>query len=256
MIIVPIKWVDGVSEADAAALEVAIGLDDHVTVVTVGGPAAESGLRIGLAAGAGRAIRIDAPSDLSSAAVAAALAPVCVGATWVICGDASRDRGSGSVPAFLAAELGTGQALGLVALERATATLAADSTMRAVRRLDGGRREVLTATSPTVLSVEGSVAHLRRASLPGELAAQQAPIDVRPGPDGPVDRPTAVRPYRPRPRELPMPAGNAADRIRQLTDAGATNTKRAETVVLEPSAAAAKIVQTLRTWGYIGNEPA
>jgi len=53
-----------------------------------------------------------------------------------------------------------------------------------------------------------------------------------------------------------MPAGNAADRIRQLTDAGATNTKRAETVVLEPSAAAAKIVQTLRTWGYIGNEPA
>lgn len=250
----PIKWVEGVSEADAAALEVAMRLDDHVTVVTVGGSAAEPGLRIGLAAGARRAIRIDAPSDLASESVANALAPLCAGATWVICGDASRDRGSGSVPAFLAAELGTGQALGLVAIERPTATLAADATLRAIRRLDGGRREVLTATSPTVLSVEGSVAHLRRASLPGELAAQHASIDVRLGPDGPIDRPNAVRPYRPRPRELPMPTGDATDRIRQLTDAGAA-TRRTETVVLEPAAAAAKIVETLLAWGYIGNDP-
>ena len=252
MIVVPIKWVDGLSDSDAAALETALHLDDDVTVVTIGGPPSESGLRFSLAAGAQRAIRIDGPDDLRSEAVAAALAPACAGAPWVICGDASRDRGSGSVPAFLAAELGCGQALGLVALER----VAADSTVRAVRRLDGGRREVLTATAPTVLSVEGSVATLRRASLPGELAAQQAPIEVRPGPSGPLDHPTAIRPYRPRPRTMAMPEGDAADRIRQLTDAGATTNKRTETVVLEPLAGAAKILATLRTWGYLGTDPA
>lgn len=250
MIVVPIKCFDGLSDSDSAALETAMRLDNDVTVVTVGEATSEPGLRIGLAAGARLAIRIEAPGDLGSAAVAAALAPACAGATWVICGDASRDRGSGSVPAFLAAELGIGQALGLVAIERGTA----ESSLRVVRRLDGGRREVLTANSPTVLSVEGSVAHLRRASLPGELAAQHAPIDLRRGPDGPLDRPDAVRPYRPRPREMAMPAGDAADRIRRLTEAGATATKRAETVVLEPAAAAAKIVETLQTWGYVRTE--
>lgn len=250
MIVVPIKWVDGLSDSDAAALETAMQLDDDVTVVTVGEATSEPGLRIGLAAGARTAIRIEAPRDLHSPAVAASLAPLCAGATWVICGDASRDRGSGSVPAFLAAELGIGQALGLVAIDRG----AVETSLRVVRRLDGGRREVLTATSPTVVSVEGSITHLRRASLPGELTAQHATIELRRGPDGPLDRPDAVRPYRPRPREMAMPGGDVADRIRQLTDAGATTTKRVETVVLEPTAAAAKIVETLRTWGYLGTE--
>ena len=74
------------------------------------------GLREALAVGAARAVRIDAPGDVRRATpVAAALATVVAGATWVVCGDVSADRGSGSVPAFLAAELGVAQALGLVA---------------------------------------------------------------------------------------------------------------------------------------------
>ena len=255
MIVVPIKWVDGLSDSDAAALETALRIGNEggdVKVVTVGGVASEAGLRVGLASGATSAIRIDAPSDLRSDAVAGALAAVCADASWVICGDASRDRGSGSVPAFLAAELGIGQALGLVAVEHG----ATSASVRAVRRLDGGRREVLTASSPTVLSVEGSVAHLRRASLPGELAAQHAPIERRPGPAGPLDRPHAVRPYRPRPREMAMPSGDAADRIRQLTDAAATKATRAEIATLEPADAAARIVEALRAWGYLDPETA
>ena len=248
MIVVALKWTGGLSESDAAALETALRLDEDVTAVTVGPPDTEPGLRDALAAGAQRAVRIDASADLRSDAVAKALAPSCVGASWVLCGDASADRGSGSVPAFLAAELGVGQALGLVAVDPADG-----GSLRVVRRLDGGRREVLDARSPAVLSVEGSVARLRRASLPAELAAQRAPIEVVAGPEGPVERPSSTRPYRPRPREMAMPSGDAFARIGQLTDAGGS-IKRAEVVTLDPAPAAAKIVETLRSWGYLLDE--
>jgi electron transfer flavoprotein beta subunit len=245
MIVVAIKWTGALSASDAAAVETALRLDADVTAVTVGPPGADRALRQALAAGATRAFRTDAPADLRSDAVASALAPCCTGAAWVVCGDASADRGSGSVPAFLAAELGVGQALGLVVVEPAE-----DGSLRLVRRLDGGRREVLVATSPTVLSVEGSVARLRRASLPAELAAQGAAIDVTNGPEGPVDRATSTRPYRPRPRELAMPSGDAFARIGQLTDAGAT-AERAEVIALDPAHAAARILAALRSWGYL-----
>jgi electron transfer flavoprotein beta subunit len=245
VIVVALKWTGGLSDSDAAALETALRLGDAVTAVTVGPPDAEPILRAALAAGAARAVRVDAPGDLRSDAVAKVLGRCCEGASWVVCGDASADRGSGSVPAFLAAELGVGQALGLVSVEAAP-----NGPLHVVRRLDGGRREVLIATPPTVLSVEGSVARLRRASLPAELAAQRAPIDVVAGPDGPADRPTATRAYRPRPREMAMPSGDAFARIGQLTDAGGS-ARHAELVTLDAAAAAAKIVETLRAWGYL-----
>lgn len=256
MIVVALKFVDAdrslpvLSSADAAALETALAFGDEVTAVSAGPAGADRVLRTALAAGASRAIRVDASSNLRSDGVARAIAPLCERSAWVLCGDASLDRGSGSVPAFLAAELGIGQALGLVALE----WLADRDAVRVVRRLDGGRREILVATAPTVLSVEGSIARLRRASLTAELAAQHAPIDVRPGPSGPIERPHAARPYRPRPREVAIPTGDANARIRALTALdGAPSVT--ETVALEPTAAAARIVDTLRTWGYLDERP-
>jgi hypothetical protein len=74
------------------------------------------------------------------------------------------------------------------------------------------------------------------------------------GPDGPLERPTSTRAYRPRPRELPLPTGEAFERIGQLTDAGAS-AGRAEVVALEPEVAARRIVDALRTWGYLGDGP-
>lgn len=247
-VVVALKWTGRLSGSDAAALETALGLDADVTAITAGPPDADAGLRRAIAAGATRAIRVDVPNGLRSDAVATALAPHCAGVSWVLCGDASTDRGSGSVPAFLAAELGVGQALGLVAVE-STGT----DSLRVVRRLDGGRREILEASSPTVVSVEGSVARLRRASLPAEIAAQRSPVEVVAGPDGPVERPATVRVYRPRPRETAMPSGDAFARIGQLTDAGAS-AERADVLVLDPPAAASKIVDALRSWGYLADE--
>jgi electron transfer flavoprotein beta subunit len=258
VIVVGWKWAPGTddgrapgtSAADRAALEIALRLaapsGDDVVAVSVGPAPAERGLREALAAGATRAVRVDAPTGLAGSAVAAAIGDLAAEAQWVVCGDASADRGTGSVPAFVAARLGVAQALGLVALD-AEAT----GGLRAVRRLDGGRREVLAVEPPAVLSVEGAVARLRRATLPAELAARRAEVEVIAGPAGPVEAAAMVRPYRPRPRERPAPQGAALDRVRRLTATGSAPAAPAETVVLDPPAAADRILRALRAWGYL-----
>ncbi|CAN5447743.1 hypothetical protein BH23ACT3_BH23ACT3_19370 [soil metagenome] len=267
------KWVDlegdvrraGVSAADKAALETALeiaasldsGADEHaapaeVVVVALGPPGADTVLREAVAAGAHRAVRVDGSTDLPSDRVAAALAGVLRGSDFVVCGDYSPDRGSGSVPAFLAGELGAAQALGLIQLAvDGRLTEHGAPAVRALRRLDGGRREQLTVTAPAVLSVEGSVATLRRAPLPAQLAAKQAVIEVVDGPEADDQHAETVRPFRPRPRVVPAPEGDGAlDRIRALTDAGAA-VVHGETVTLEPPEAAARIVVALTEWGYL-----
>jgi electron transfer flavoprotein beta subunit len=160
-----------------------------------------------------------------------------------VCGDASADRGSGAVPAFLAAELGARQALGLVAVTTAAGDL------RATRRLDGGRREVLDVSPPAVLSVEGGVARLRRATLAAELAARTATVEEIDGPRGPIEAAELARPYRPRARALAAPSGAALDRVRRLTDAGRQRTAH-ELVTLDPAAAAKRILDALRDWNH------
>ena len=191
IIIACLKWVAhpgephderfaGASPADRAALELALQqakeLGGTVTAVTVGPPATETVLRDAVAAGADRAVRVDGPAAMLSSDVAAGIAGVAEGAAWVWCGDYSLDRGTGSVPAFLAAALGAQQALGVIDVQFAAPGPAA----RVTRRLDGGRREVLDVTGPAVVSVEGAVADLRRAGLGALRVATSASIDVVP----------------------------------------------------------------------------
>jgi electron transfer flavoprotein beta subunit len=241
----------GVSPADQAALEWALrardALGGELLAVTVGPPAAEGALRDALAAGVDRAVRIAASSGLDSALVAAVIAPLLRDATTVWCGDHSLDRGTGSVPAFLAAELGCAQALGLVQV-----SFDAPPAVQALRRLDGGRRERLAVTAPAVLSVEGATASLRRAPLKASLASRTAEIGVVAGPPQiteHVHRPT--RAYRPRARVLPPPVGTTAlQRVRALTDADAAAASHGETVVLDPPEAAERILAVLEEWGY------
>jgi electron transfer flavoprotein beta subunit len=236
----------GVSPADQAALETALVLG-----ATRGPAGAEVALRNALACGAARAVRIELTGaaeadEADSRDIAGALATVARGASVVLCGDYSLDRGSGSVPAFLAHVLDAAQALGLVAVEHVDA-----STVRAVRRLDGGRREILEVTSPCVLSVEGSVATLRRASLKAALASRGAAVELHRATTRLHPQTGVAAPYRPRARALPPPTGAAAlDRLRLLTDAGGS-THRGETVDLPPDQAATRIVEALRTWGYL-----
>lgn len=239
----------GASEADQAALEWALRLaeawDDEVVAVTAGPAGAEAVLREALAAGAARAVRVDLPGGAPSEAVAAGLAGALPGADVVVCGDWSLDRGSGAVPAFVAAHLGAAQALGLVEIAPGEA-----GHVDAERRLDGGRRERVAAAAPMVLSVEGRL-RLRRAPLEGVLAARDAAIAVRPGPPVPEHLPVRTAPYRPRARVLPAPrAASARERVLALSGALVDRTPP-EQVVLDPEAAADRILAQLRAWGYL-----
>ncbi len=237
----------GTSPADRAALELALRqaseIGEDVLVVTAGPPAAERALRDALACGAHAVLRIDLDASAPSADVAQALAEALRDCTAVWCGDHSLDRGSGSVPAFLAATLDRPQALGVVHVD-------VDGTaVRAVRRLDGGRREVLSLDGG-VVSVEGAAASLRRAPLAAALRSRQAPIPTVVGDVAGHSQPSQTRPYRPRARAFAAPAGaSALERVRSLTDA-ASAPQRGETVALPPEDAARRILDALREWGY------
>jgi electron transfer flavoprotein beta subunit len=246
------RW-SGVSAADQAALEVALTIADRagtassdVTVICLGPAGADDVLREALAAGATSAIRVDASTELDSHVVAVALAEHLDGQDLVLCGDYSLDRGTGSVPAFLADELSSAQGLGLLEVRPVDGPPGA---LRVVRRLDGGRREILDVTPPAVLSVEGSAATLRRASLAASLAARTAAIRTVRGPHGRLPE-AEIHPYRPRARVIPPPAGGSLDRVRQILDIGGGDV-HAELLTLDPPAAASKILDQLRDWGYL-----
>ena len=240
----------GASAADQAALEWALRTAERATVecsaVSAGPKVADEMLREALACGATRAVRVELPLETPSDVVAAALAAVLVGCSYVWFGDHSLDRGSGSVPAYVAAHMGAAQALGLVQID------VGHDGIDAVRRLDGGRRERLKLTAPAVLSVEGATATLRRAPLAATMVAGRAEVERRQGPIVAEHPARPTRPFRPRPRSLPAPQGDSAlARISALvkTEGSAA---RSEPVALDAAAAADRILDALREWGEFG----
>ncbi|MGE5635538.1 MAG: mycofactocin-associated electron transfer flavoprotein beta subunit [Nocardioidaceae bacterium] len=242
----------GASESDRAALEWGLRLAEEwggeVLAACAGPPAAEPMLRMALAVGAAHAIRCELPDGASSVEAATSLALVFHDVDVALCGDYSLDRGSGSVPALLAAELDAAQALGLIRLQAEE-----QGVVRAHRRLDGGRRERVRVRAPAVLSVEGGTARLRRASLSSALAAGRTEVPrcdpPTPAGDGHAH---VLRPFRPRARALepPDPSLPARERIRQLTGALSERGTR-QVVRVEPADGAEQLIDALRNWGYL-----
>ncbi|MEI7593330.1 MAG: mycofactocin-associated electron transfer flavoprotein beta subunit [Actinomycetes bacterium] len=251
----------GCSAADQAALEHALLLAERwsaeVIAVCCGPVPSDLLLRDALAAGATRAVRCDLDPAASSEDIAAGLADVFRAVDLVCCGDYSTDRGSGSVPAFVAGHLGFVQALGLVQITAANQPL----SLTAVRRLDGGRRELLAIDRPAVLSFEGSSATLRRASLSAMLATREKTIEVVPArPHGtsthtrPAENVRLRRrlPYRPRAKviEAPSPQLNVRERILDLTGALVERTPP-RIVHATASEAADLVIEQLRAWNEL-----
>jgi len=242
----------GFSLADAAALECALLLGEAwqlpVAAITAGPPGAQAVLRDAAAFGPRRLVLVTADIDAPSEAIAEALAPLLDGAAVVCCGDYSADRGSGSVPAFLAHQLEAAQALGLTGL-----TPRSRGCLIAQRRLDGGRREHLQVTAPAVISVEPGAARLRRAPLSGLLAAREATIEVTEG--AVTHRPRVqvmhMAPYRPRPKILPPPH-DPLPRARLLALTGALTERTPPRVVRAPcDEAADELIRYLKDKGYL-----
>jgi electron transfer flavoprotein beta subunit len=268
---------------DAAALERALRFaqawQGQVLAVAAGGPAADVTLREVAALGA-RVLRVSWPvssghadsqqvlgpapdyltdlvADERALAVALAAAIRSVGdPSLVLCGDRSADRGTGALPAFLAHELGAAQALGLVSLEEEPSYEAAASgrTLRAERRLDGGRREVLRVSGPAVCSIEAAGVRLRRAPLSAALAAGDNDVPVAASPavaHGQGLRHDGGRPYRPRTRVVTPPVG-ATPRDRLLDLTGAMVVHEPPTLVgpTDAAGAADALLDYLRKRGY------
>ena len=252
------RW-SGPSLADQAALEWALRLAEArattTHVVTVGTDAADAMLRDALAAGATTATRVhlDAGDEHqpTSACVGRLLADVArpLDPAMVLCGDWSLDRGSASVPSFLAAELALDAACGLVRIEQTD-----EHRLEVERRLDGGRREVLAVTGPAVLSVEGATARLRRAPLRGVLHARTASVRVVTVGIGDIAwelTPERVGPFRPRARILDAPmAADPRRRVEALTGAHTSRTPP-QRLALDPDTAADVILDHLRAWGQL-----
>jgi electron transfer flavoprotein beta subunit len=251
------RW-SGPSLADQAALELALQLGSArnvpVIVLTVGDATSDAMLTDAIACGATSAIRVttdanhkDAPPTSSS--VAAALAEVLrtLSPQMILCGDWSLDRGSGSVPPFLAAELDYGQACGVVQLQDS----GPGNPLQADRRLDGGRRESLTISGPTVISVEGVAARLRRANLAGLMAAQKATIEIRSTTALTASiPPVRTGPFRPRARILDAPSSTEPRQRLEVLTGAFTNRTPPIRATLDPEAAADLILTKLAEWGY------
>ena len=223
-------------------------------------------LRDALAVGAARALRVEPASwpagprpaglvggeQQSAIALADALRRHYGAPDLVLCGDLATDRATGSFPAFLAASLGAAQALGCVRLEPVDG-----HALRVHRRLDGGRREVLLVRPPAVVSVEAAGVRLRRAGLPATLAGDDAAVTVASTPAAAAAariRIIGAQPYRPRPRELPVPTGTALRRTLELTGALAQRTPPTVIGPLPPDRAAGELLAYLRRCGYLAAE--
>ena len=250
----------GASPADLSALEWGLRLagTDPIIAITVGPPAAESILRDALAVGASDVVRVDGSTDWPSKAVASELAAVVTALDerspirLVCTGNHSLDRGSGSVPAFLASELGWPQALGLVSAEDSGQPLTVE------RRLDRGRRERLAVEGPAVISFETGP-ELRRAPLGGALAAKSATVRAveatgRPHPGSRHDQGLQVigqGPFRPPTNVKPAPTGSTHDRLAALTGAGTAPIATSQVHEIPPAEAARLTVERLVEWGYL-----
>ena len=204
-----------------------------------------------LSVGAARAVRVNMPAEAPSDVVASSLARALQGTVLAaVCGVWSIDRGTGAVPAFLAAELGAAQALGLVTLAPA------DGAVLAERWLDRGARERLRVPLPAVCSVEPGSARLRRAPLAAVLSTARAAVEVVPGPPVPARPAVRTAPFRPRARELPAPASpSARERVLALTGV-LSDREPPQTLVLPPDRAADELLARLGAWGYLPRRPA
>ncbi|HEY3810341.1 MAG TPA: mycofactocin-associated electron transfer flavoprotein beta subunit, partial [Acidimicrobiales bacterium] len=243
----------GLSASDQCALELALQIGESeqlpVRAVTAGGPPAEAVLRQALEAGAADVVRVDLPPGAPSADVAAALAAQVDGARFVIAGDYSLDRGSGSVPAFVAGLLGWAQVLGSAAVSLV------DGSLHIERRLDRGRREQVEVTAPAVISVDGGLAPLRRAALPRVLQSTSATIPVATTRQPVEPESGRTQPFRPRPRVLNGPDEHLPTRERLLTLSGAlTVFDPPRVVVASAEEAADELLSFLAARGY--REPA
>lgn len=168
-----------VNPFDEIALEEALRLREggqaveEIVVVSLGGEEVSEQLRRGLAMGADRGIRIDAPEGLDPLAIAKALAALVrkEQPDLVFMGKQAIDDDSNQVGQMLAGLLGWPQATFVSRVE----VLDGGRRLRTAREVDAGL-EVVTVRLPAVLTSDLRLNEPRYVALPGILRARSKPL--------------------------------------------------------------------------------
>ena len=168
-----------VNPADLTALEVALRLAEHgggaVTAVAIGDERLDDALRLALAVGAGRAVRVwdDAMRDGDAAADATVLQRVLeiVRPALFVSGHRLLDRGDDPAAALAAARLG------MPCVGAALSCALRGDEVEILRKADKGGRERLRAPLPCAVLFDASAAEPRYPDLPAVLAATAAELE-------------------------------------------------------------------------------
>jgi electron transfer flavoprotein beta subunit len=266
------RFVQVLNAADACAVEAAMHLKEQfgglVTVITLGPPDAEGALRAALAIGADSALRLWNPlcEKWGPFTVAAALAAYLKSSKTtmpdlILCGDAASDWSSGIVGPSLAEHLELTQVTGVTHLEAPAQDGKSLTTLRLVRKLEGGYRELLEARAPLLITVTADLTEPRYPSLPAHMAALAANIPVIDplslddtlGQDE-ADETTILEMHtpRPRPRRIAAPDSHhsAFERIGEIISGGATG-RQTRLVEGSPEELAKALVEFLRVRGFL-----
>ncbi|MFZ5482062.1 MAG: electron transfer flavoprotein subunit beta/FixA family protein [Myxococcota bacterium] len=173
-----VKW--EINPYDEYALEEGIRLKQagkatEVVILTIGGADAEARIRDGLARGADRAVRVDAPAGLDALGKARVLAAAAKaeGVGILLCGRQSIDTDNGAVPAMTAELLGWPQ---VSWVDKLTIDGEAFTAQRAA---GGGVREVVAGRLPAVVTCDKGLNEPRYATLPGIMAAKKKAIAAK-----------------------------------------------------------------------------
>ncbi len=171
-----------INEADNYALEEALLLKEKhggdVTVVTVGPKDSEDTLRICLAKGADRALRVDVESltELDAHGTASLLSSVLSRTDYdlILTGCMASDLGYTQVGVTVAEMLGIPHAAMVGEVE------VKNGTVEVRRELEGGLMEALEIRLPALLTVQTGYNEPRYASMLGIKRASTKPLDVVP----------------------------------------------------------------------------
>jgi electron transfer flavoprotein beta subunit len=169
-----------INDADNYAVEEAVRIKEAkggtVQVVCLGPQDADVMIRMALAKGGDKAVRIDDPriNVLDPLKVAKALAAVVKGQEFdlILTGCMANDDGNMAVGVAMAEELGVPHAAMVKKLE------VADGKVKAHRELEGGISEVVEIDLPAVITIQTGINEPRYAPIRGIREAQKKELKV------------------------------------------------------------------------------
>ena len=169
-----------INDADTYAVEESVLIKEdkggEVTVVSIGPQKSEVMIRMALAKGGDRAIRIEDPriNSFDPICIAKVLAGAIKGQEFdlVLTGCMANDDGQMAVGVALAEELGVAHAAMVKNVE------VLDGKVKASRELEGGLMEVVEVALPAVLTIQTGINEPRYAPIRGIRQAQKKELKV------------------------------------------------------------------------------